>query len=99
MRAKYPVLMTEFGWPDRTSSTYEHNIINDMESASNHYAGWAAYTWAGPRANESGGDPFGIFSSWQYIGTGCRPNNCQTAYSYPASGTAAELIAGWAKNT
>jgi hypothetical protein len=39
---KYPVVVTEFGWPDPADAAYNRNVIAYAEQ---HSWGWAAYTW------------------------------------------------------
>jgi aryl-phospho-beta-D-glucosidase BglC (GH1 family) len=38
----HAVVVTEFGWPDPTSGTYNQNVINWAES---RHVGWTAYGW------------------------------------------------------
>jgi hypothetical protein len=51
-----PVMVTEFGWPDPGSGTYNQNVINWAKA---HDVGWTAYAWSpggsfGPTAPEFG---------------------------------------------
>ena len=41
--AAYPVVVTEFGWPDPGGSAYNQNVINWAESVG---VGWTAYAWS-----------------------------------------------------
>jgi hypothetical protein len=98
VRARYPVVMTEFGSPDNTSPTFNQNVVNDVEGAQppSAYAGWIAFDWGGRRPT-SGFNPYGVFTSWSY--TGC-PSNCQEndVYSTNPPGAALPLINFWARN-
>jgi hypothetical protein len=91
-------VVTEFGWPDATSATFNQNVVEDVESVlpPNAYAGWIAYVWAGGRPTP-GFNPFGIFTSWSY--TGC-PSSCRENDAYPINppGGAVPLINFWARN-
>jgi len=42
---KYPVMVTEFGWPDANSGTYNANVIAWAEA---HGVGWIAFEWGAP---------------------------------------------------
>lgn len=42
--ATKPVMITEFGWPDKRDGTYARNVIS---YASSHGWGWAAFAWDG----------------------------------------------------
>lgn len=99
VRAHYPVVVTEFGWPDATSATFNQNAVNDVEGVtpSDAYAGWIGFDWGGKRPN-AGFNPFGIFTSWSY--TGC-PTNCQESDGYTMSPptAAAPLISAWTRNS
>jgi hypothetical protein len=99
VRAHYPVVMTEFGWPDVTSATFNQNVVNDVERLQppDTYAGWLGFDWGGRRPT-AGFNPFGIFSSWSY--TGC-PNNCREVDIYPTDppGDGSPLINYWALNS
>jgi hypothetical protein len=39
---KYPVVVSEFGWPDPSNAAFNRNVIAYAEQ---HGWGWAAYTW------------------------------------------------------
>jgi aryl-phospho-beta-D-glucosidase BglC (GH1 family) len=61
MAKEEPVVITEFGWPEVTSGTYNQNVINWARA---HAVGWTAYAWSpgaleGPTTPEFGlvGDP------------------------------------------
>jgi hypothetical protein len=98
VRERYPIVMTEFGWPDPTSATFNQNVVADVEALqpADAYAGWVAFAWGGRRPNE-GFTPFGIFTSWSY--SGC-PATCQENDAYPTNppGAAVPLVSNWARN-
>jgi hypothetical protein len=43
LAGRLPVMLTEFGWPDPASGTYNQNVINWAESKG---IGWTPYVWA-----------------------------------------------------
>jgi hypothetical protein len=51
----HPVVVTEFGWPDPNSGTYNQNVIDWAVSKN---VGWTAYSWAPGVAGGTGA--FGI---------------------------------------
>jgi hypothetical protein len=55
----YPVMVTEFGWPDPTNGRYIRNVISYAES---HGWGWAVFTW--------GSATYGPFDLLASAGTG-----------------------------
>jgi endoglucanase len=50
---KYPVAVTEFGWPETTDGRYNANVIAWAEA---HGASWLAYHWSAPDNSYSLGD-------------------------------------------
>jgi len=44
--ARYPVMVTEFGWPDQSSGVYNDSVIRAAQ-AQNPPWGWIAYAWNG----------------------------------------------------
>lgn len=57
--ATYPVVVTEFGWPDPGGSAYNQNVINWAESVG---VGWTTYDWSRGGAYGTTSAHFGLLA-------------------------------------